>query len=96
MRPLRRACLGTPAAEPPVDPIAANEVAAAYVDGPSRRDALTVAAYADLVSESDRLIPSFSGGAVSRVAERRMRGAAIVIPVTLASAKEVSTHEQPA
>jgi hypothetical protein len=33
----------------------AREVAAAYVDAPSRRDPLTTAAYAQLVTESDRL-----------------------------------------
>jgi hypothetical protein len=38
-----------------VDPVLAHEVAAAYLDAPSRRDPLTEAAYADLVTESDRL-----------------------------------------
>jgi hypothetical protein len=38
-----------------VDPVAAHEVAAAYLEVPGRRDPLTVAAYARLVAESDRL-----------------------------------------
>jgi hypothetical protein len=38
-----------------VDPVMAHEVAAAYLDAPSRRDPFTEAAYADLVTESDRL-----------------------------------------
>jgi hypothetical protein len=38
-----------------VDPVAAHEVAAAYLDTPARRDPPTVAAYARLVAESDRL-----------------------------------------
>ena len=47
--------MGSRADERRVDPVVAHEVAAAYTDGPSRRDALTVAAYSDLVTESDRL-----------------------------------------
>jgi hypothetical protein len=38
-----------------VDPAVAHEVAAAYLDASSRRDPLTMAAYADLVTETDRL-----------------------------------------
>jgi hypothetical protein len=38
-----------------VDPLVAHEVAAAYLDTPSRRDPRTAAAYAQLVTESDRL-----------------------------------------
>jgi hypothetical protein len=38
-----------------VDPAVAREVAAAYLDAPSRRDPLAPAAYARLVTESDRL-----------------------------------------
>jgi hypothetical protein len=38
-----------------VDPVAAHEVADAYLEAPGRRDRLTVAAYARLVAESDRL-----------------------------------------
>lgn len=38
-----------------VDPAAAREVAAAYLDTPSRRDPLVRAAYAQLVDESDLL-----------------------------------------
>ena len=38
-----------------VDPAAASAVAAAYVDTPSSRDPLVAAAYAQLVTESDRL-----------------------------------------
>ena len=38
-----------------VDPLLAHEVAAAYLDAHSRRDPLVEAAYADLVTESDRL-----------------------------------------
>jgi hypothetical protein len=38
-----------------VDPAAAHDVAAAYVDTPSRPDPLVVAAYAQLARESDRL-----------------------------------------
>jgi hypothetical protein len=38
-----------------VDPVLAQEVATAYLDAPSRRDPLTEASYADLVTESDRL-----------------------------------------
>jgi hypothetical protein len=38
-----------------VDPAAAREVAAAYLNAPGRRDPFTTAAYARLVTESDRL-----------------------------------------
>src|SRR5689334_16545383 len=38
-----------------VDPAVAHEVAAAYLDAPSRRDAVTDAAYARLAAESDAL-----------------------------------------
>ena len=38
-----------------VDPVVAHEVATAYLDAPRRRDPLTAAAYAHLVTESDRL-----------------------------------------
>ena len=38
-----------------VDPAVAHEVAAAYLDAPSRRDPLAPAAYARLVTESDLL-----------------------------------------
>jgi len=38
-----------------VNPVLAREVAAAYLDAPSRRDPLTAAAYARLVTESNRL-----------------------------------------
>jgi hypothetical protein len=38
-----------------VDPALAREVATAYIDAPTRRDPLTAAAYAQLVTESDRL-----------------------------------------
>jgi hypothetical protein len=38
-----------------VDPVIAREVAAAYLDAPNRPDPRTDAAYADLVTESDRL-----------------------------------------
>jgi hypothetical protein len=38
-----------------VDPAMAYEVAAAYLDAPRRRDPLAAAAYARLVTESDRL-----------------------------------------
>jgi hypothetical protein len=38
-----------------VDPTAAREVAAAYVDTPSRRHPVVTAAYAQLATESDRL-----------------------------------------
>ena len=38
-----------------VDPVVAHEVATSYLDAPSRRDPLTAAAYAQLVTESDRL-----------------------------------------
>ena len=53
----RRACSGTsdPSADRRVDPMLACEVAAAYLDAPRRRDPLTEAAYAELVTESDRL-----------------------------------------
>lgn len=38
-----------------VDPVTAREVAAGYVDAPSRRDPRADAAYAQLVTETDRL-----------------------------------------
>jgi hypothetical protein len=38
-----------------VDPTVAREVAAAYVDATDRQDAVTVAAFAQLVAETDRL-----------------------------------------
>jgi len=38
----------------------AHEVAAAYIDAPERRDALTVAAFAQLVAESDQLFDSIT------------------------------------
>jgi hypothetical protein len=38
-----------------VNPVLAREVAAAYLDAPSRRDPLTAAAYARLITESNRL-----------------------------------------
>ena len=38
-----------------VDPVMAHEVAAAYLDAPSRRDPLTDAAYSQLATESDAL-----------------------------------------
>jgi hypothetical protein len=53
--PAHRARLGRRVADLRVDPAAAREVAAAYLDAPERRDALTAAAYARLVTESSGL-----------------------------------------
>ena len=51
-----RAHTVTSLADRRVDPAAAREVAAAYVDARTRRDAPTHAAYKQLVTESDRLL----------------------------------------
>jgi hypothetical protein len=55
MHPPQRARLGSRVVDRRVDPALAHEVAAAYLDAPTRRDPLTAAAYARLVTESNRL-----------------------------------------